>query len=329
MKIYLDGFFYQLFRYPETAIFFENINEIPNDCDIVAVSFYNNCWREYQQTIKELSTRTTKLLINLSEPTPSNVMGFPDFVNSINHDNVYLFSDVVFNHAILPKANIETIVSWFICSDNLYATQSWARERIDKLYRGFDRSKMFDCLLGKQRRHRDIINTHYNNSPCRDRIIFSYTGHAQSGIWDPDVDQHRLHWGTSTQIPRDAFLPLNIYNQTYYSIVAETTAENSYSQYTEKVAKPLIAGRPFVVFAGQNYLFNLRNLGFKTFSSVIDESYDSLDDLNQRMKAAWAQVEWLCAQDPTHIYSELEEVLQHNHQHFLTNDWHRAIRKHF
>jgi hypothetical protein len=328
MKIYLDGFFHQLYQHPDTATLLTNIDEIPNDCDIVAVSFYNNHWQEYQQTIKELSTRTKKLLVNLSEPTPGKI-GFTDFVNSINYSNVYLFSDVVFNHTVLPTANIETIISWFICSENLYATQHWAHERIDKLHRGFDRSKRFDCLLGKQRQHRDIINTYYNNSLQRDNIVFSYTGCTQTGIWDPDVDHQRLHWGTLTQIPRDVFLPLTVYNQTYYSIVAETTTENSYNQYTEKVAKPLIAGRPFVAFAGQNYLSNLQRLGFKTFSTVVDESYDSIGDLNQRMKAAWTQVEWLCSQDPAQVYSELEEVLQHNHQHFLTTDWHQAIRKHF
>jgi hypothetical protein len=111
--------------------------------------------------------------------------------------------------------------------------------------------------------------------------------------------------------------------------VAETTTENSYNQYTEKVAKPIIAGRPFVVFAGQHYLSNLRHLGFKTFESIVDQNYDSIANLRDRMQAAWTQVEWLCEQDPEHVYRELHDVLQHNRQHFLTTDWHKAIRKHF
>ena len=334
MKVYLDGFFYQLCQYPKTATQFENINEIPNDCDIIAISFYNNHWQEYQQTIQELSTRTKKLLVNLSEPTLSD-MEFPDFVDSITYDNVYLFTDAVFNDG--STANIETIVSWFIYCDNFYSSQYWAQERIKKLNRAFDRPKMFDCLLGKQRDHRDIIESFYNNSPHRDSIVFSYMGHGDPGIWDPDADQYQLYWGPQPQpvnhsfppVPRHVLLPLIVYNQTYYSIVAETTAENSYNQYTEKVAKPIIASRPFVAFAGQNYLSNLRHLGFKTFSSVIDESYDLIVDFPQRMEAAWAQVEWLCNQDPKQVYGELEAVLQHNHQHFLITDWHSAIRKHF
>jgi hypothetical protein len=346
MKIYLDDFFYYLCQHSTAATHFQNIDEIPNDCDIVAVSFYNNHWHEYLPTIQELSTRTKKLLVNLSEPTPSNI-SFTDFVDSINYDNVYLFSDVVFNYA--PKTNIENIVSWFIGPENLYATQSRVSDRMTQLDKVLQRHRllspsqlalgtttknmclvlprpmMFDCLLGTQRPHRDIIQTCYTNSRCRDKILFSYYKNRNDitqGIWDQDVDQFQ---GTT----RYALLPLNIYNQTYYSIVAETTIENSYNQYTEKVAKPIIAGRPFVVFAGQNYLSNLRHLGFKTFASVIDESYDSIADSTQRMAAAWTQVEWLCTQDPEHVYRELHDVLQHNHRHFLTTDWHKAIRKYF
>jgi hypothetical protein len=348
MKIYLDDFFYLLHPYSKTTTHFQNINEIPNDCDIVAVSFYNNYWHEHLQTIQELSTRTKKLLINLSEPTPGN-MRFTDFVDSIDYDNVYLFSDVVFNYT--PKTNIQNIVSWFIGTDNFYATQPWAKQRISQLdavlqrhrvlspsqlalgnatknmYLVSQRAMMFDCLLGIQRPHRDIIQTCYTSSQCRDKILFSYyknNDNITQGIWDQDIDQFQ-----GSNVSQYALLPLNIYNQTYYSIVAETTTENGYNQYTEKVAKPIIASRPFVAFAGQNYLSNLRQLGFKTFESIVDQNYDSIANLRDRMQAAWTQVEWLCEQDPEHVYRELHDVLQHNRQHFLTTDWHKAIRKHF
>ena len=327
MKIYLDNFFCLLHPHSKTITHFQNINEIPNNCDIVGVSFYSNHWHEHLQTIQDLSTRTKKLLVNLSEPTPGN-MSFTDFVDSIHYDNVYLFSDVVFNYA--PKTNIENIVSWFVGTDNFYATQSWAQERIKRLHRVFDtphRPYMFDCLLGDQKSYRDIIQSCYTNSQCRDKILFSYyknNDNIAQGIWDQDVDQFQ-----GSDVSRYALLPLNIYNQTYYSIVAETTTENSYNQYTEKVAKPMIAKRLFVAFAGQHYLANLRQFGFQTFSSVMGESYDSIADLHQRMAAAWAQVEWLCEQDSQDIHRRIRWVLQHNHKHFLSTDWHSAIRKHF
>jgi hypothetical protein len=347
MKIYLDNSFDLSFPCPENARFFHSTSEIPNDCDIVAVNFLYNSRAHYQLTIQELSLRTKKLLVILRNPAPSG-MSFTDFIDSIDCDNVYFFSNAVFNYT--PKVNIETMISWFGILENVYVTQPWATERMlqldavlqrqqplspSQLVLGnntkksivYPRAMMFDCLLGSKRPHRDIIQTCYKNSQHRDQILFSYFKYSENiaqGIWDEDVDV-----GSYEPAYYYAALPLNIYNQTYYSIVAETTTANNFNHYSEKVAKPIVAGRPFVVFAGQNYLSNLRHLGFKTFASVIDESYDNIADMHQRMTAAWHQVEWLCEQDPAHVYCELHDVLQHNRQHFLTTDWHSAIQKHF
>jgi DNA-binding ferritin-like protein len=47
---------------------------------------------------------------------------------------------------------------------------------------------------------------------------------------------------------------------------------------TEKTWKAIYLGIPFVVCASLNHLDGLKRMGFQTFHSVIDESYDSRDD---------------------------------------------------
>jgi hypothetical protein len=122
-----------------------------------------------------------------------------------------------------------------------------------------------------------------------------------------------------------SILPVDIYNQTFYSIVAETVCTNQYSQFTEKTAKPIVAKRPFVVFGGQYFLRNLRSLGFRTFGAVIDESYDDIQDEIERLTRAWHEVERLCCLDPVPVMQQLQSVLEHNRQHFLQTDWMRPI----
>jgi len=56
--------------------------------------------------------------------------------------------------------------------------------------------------------------------------------------------------------------------------VAETDSLSNYF-FTEKTAKCLATGKPFVVLSGPGYLKTLQNFGFKTYSDVIDESYDN------------------------------------------------------
>jgi hypothetical protein len=46
---------------------------------------------------------------------------------------------------------------------------------------------------------------------------------------------------------------------------------------TEKIARPIVGLKPFVVYGARNYLANLRRLGFETFGDVWDESYDQYE----------------------------------------------------
>jgi hypothetical protein len=43
---------------------------------------------------------------------------------------------------------------------------------------------------------------------------------------------------------------------------------------TEKTFKAIYLGRPFVISASKGHLKALRDMGFKTFNSVINEEYD-------------------------------------------------------
>ena len=96
-------------------------------------------------------------------------------------------------------------------------------------------------------------------------------------------------------------IPISVFNQTAYSIVAETDFDNTLSMFTEKIAKPMIARRLFVVFSGYQYLHNLRKQGYRTFDGIIDEGYDQIRDDQTRLNAAFEQVLWLCEQDQQQI----------------------------
>ena len=66
--------------------------------------------------------------------------------------------------------------------------------------------------------------------------------------------------------------------------VAETDVFSD-SWFTEKTARCLASGKPFVLFSGSGSLKTLQKFGFKTFGDVIDESYDSMLTPRRRMTA--------------------------------------------
>ena len=299
---------------------------VPDDCDLIVTTFYNNYYQKNLEIIHALQTKTKKLAVMLFEPTEQQPGDLDKFLKCLG-SNVQVFGCAELNW---DCANYQNAIAWFVDGmHNYYAETAWAQDLIAQLEFNYDKPKKFDCLLGKARSHRNIVAKLYDSSTVKNDVFFSYFQNSVSnGIWynlqsesnNAELTTHRVLFRNAS-VCMSTLLPVEIYNQTYYSIVAETVCSNAYSQFTEKTAKPIIARRPFVVFAGQYYLQNLRKLGFKTFDGVIDESYDLVPDMQQRMTDAWRQVESLCQQDPKSVYKKLQPILDHNYDVFTNTNW--------
>lgn len=301
---------------------------LPNSqCDVLGISLNESNYYKFQDYIDYFLPKTKKLLCYFTEPTHT---GLTDFISKQNPD-IHFFGDAVLNKEI---KNFSSVISWFVSPINYYASEPWAKQLLLTLvpYTHL-KSHKFDCLLGNQRPHRDMIFKYIHYSPFKDQFITTYYRDQSDmhtrGIWElPSVRVNDCSMQINNQLVNIfSIIPVQIYNQSYYSIVAETSDINEHNQYTEKVAKPLVAKRPFIVFSGRHYLKNLRKLGFKTFDQVIDESYDNEQDSRTRHRMALRQVEFLLHQDPVKVIEELQSVLDHNYKHFVETDWWLPIRQ--
>ena len=126
-----------------------------------------------------------------------------------------------------------------------------------------------------------------------------------------DLDQSFVDW-------RDSYKNYhNIYNKYQIEVVCETHANSTY-WLTEKTARCLIVGKPFVLLAGHNMLAKLRALGFQTFGSEIDESYDQEISWPARLnKIILALENFKNRPDYKDAINRLYSVGQHNRQHYL------------
>jgi len=199
--------------------------------------------------------------------------------------------------------------------------------------------KMFDILLGRIKHHRSTVYNFIKERNLDDHVVMTYLkgnddipiqSQDQSGwLWEPGIIQlsNEFQWTVSSvryqgqSMSLSQVVPISIYNQTAYSIVCETNYDNHYSFYTEKIVKPILAERLFIVFSGQHYLRNLRSLGFKTFDGIIDESYDSTADNDQRFKSACKQIQYLIDQPQNEILDKIKTITEYNKQVMLTTDW--------
>jgi hypothetical protein len=66
----------------------------------------------------------------------------------------------------------------------------------------------------------------------------------------------------------------SVYEKIAVEVVCETNTWHSSFFITEKVLRPMYYRRPFVVVGSRHYLQNLKNMGFRTFDNVFDNTYD-------------------------------------------------------
>lgn len=192
---------------------------------------------------------------------------------------------------------------------------------------------MFDALLGTLRSHKsyvlDKIKSHELNQfilgACEPLSEGLPNGYITGGTHENGSNRLRYH--NLQTANTSCFIPYEIYNQTWYSLVCETRGTGDKYFFTEKLAKPLIAGRIFVLFGQYKQLHYLRQLGFKTFDGIIDESYDLKPDDITRYKKAWQQIEFLMEQDPVKMYDQCRHILAHNRKMTTETVWSNLLIK--
>lgn len=333
--ILLDNWFYNLLG---TTLSYYDVYDssrpeaVKTHYDIITYTSYSHELSSVASAIRYLLTYCKKLIVYFNEPVNADLMAF---INRYKGRHVYFVADAIPNVPV--RANFSSQISWFIGPENYY-NSSWGQQLILQLEHSVDKPCRFDCLLGTKKIQRDYIDHKYQqlDDNLKRLFVFSYLHHTVSnGIWDSEFAGLDLKYTADVvdyngrSVPLSSILPVSIYNRSYYSIVSETTDYNDFNQYTEKVAKPILAKRLFVVFAGQHYLRNLRSMGFKTFDSVVDESYDSVADDHSRYDQAWKQVVYLCEQPVDQVLASIQPIVEHNQAVFLNTDWNAQTKQLF
>jgi hypothetical protein len=119
------------------------------------------------------------------------------------------------------------------------------------------------------------------------------------------------------------------YRDSYFNIVTETHFYENALFLSEKIYKPIIYKQPFLVYSSPFSMKRLRTIGYKTFSSIIDESYDLEVDNNKRRKMIELEIERLCnlPLDELHnLYVSIKDILEYNFEYFI-NKLDRGIDK--
>tara|TARA_E500000318_G_scaffold45315_1_gene42792 strand:+ start:296 stop:1414 length:1119 start_codon:yes stop_codon:yes gene_type:complete len=151
-----------------------------------------------------------------------------------------------------------------------------------------------------------------------EEILLSFSDDVKTNI-PPIIDR------TSEETwPQEEF-----YKYTFCELVTETFSENGIHTnftdnfgifITEKVFKPLLACRPFILNANPYTLAELKKLGFKTFDKYWDEGYDSILDIYQRHGKLLDIISFINKKPKNELSSillDMKDTLLYNRAHAL------------
>ena len=125
----------------------------------------------------------------------------------------------------------------------------------------------------------------------------------------------------------EIYIQPEAYIDSYFSLVTETVFNYPFSFRTEKIWKPVAMGHPWIVAANQGYYRDMHNLGFRTFSHLIDETFDQIANSQDRVERIAKVVEDLCRQDLAQFLKAAEDTCKYNQQHL--SSMRDLVRKEF
>lgn len=217
-----------------------------------------------------------------------------------------------------------------------------ATERSSEIYNTPDKPYKFLFLNGRQRSHRSALLTRFSKSGLLDHSLWTNLDsstlpvHYLPAQYEVDRYQSQIDCPVAEKYVKyklfnndwgEIYLKPEAYIDTYFSLVTETVFEYPYSFRTEKIWKPVVMQQPWIAVANRGYYRDMHNLGFKTFNNIIDESWDLIDNNQDRLERIAQTVEQLCASDLVAFLAAAEEVCKYNFQHYV--EMRSVVRKEF
>ena len=130
------------------------------------------------------------------------------------------------------------------------------------------------------------------------------------------VDKEIVHGYDSANFGRWEYKMLQ---DNFWQVVTETVFYDQKLHLTEKIFKPIVTKRPFLLVAAPGNLAYFKSYGFKTFDRWINETYDTVIDNDTRISMIVQELKKLSAlskEQQQDMFDQMQEVLEYNFQHF-------------
>jgi hypothetical protein len=152
--------------------------------------------------------------------------------------------------------------------------------------------------------------------------------HFKNPIWRPQLVLENYFPTNTAQSYDSASFNIEDYENTDIEVVLETLFDDGRLHLTEKSLRPIACGQPFIFVGTHGSLEYLRSYGFKTFGDIWNESYDTIENPQERMYAI-TDVMHLIANCPPDIWQQkmlaAQEIADYNKKHFFSKEFFNLV----
>jgi hypothetical protein len=214
-----------------------------------------------------------------------------------------------------------------------HTTPEFVTQNVENLRNGIVKDKPY-TLINLNRRIRQqrvytVLGFHYLPEEAKKNIMWTFLEPSSEQFVDyvnrvkaepilPEgfADQFPVEYDVDASV-NDTKIN-SIQTLAHIQLIGETMFFNPHTSFfSEKIYKPLISGEPFILIGCPGSLKVLKDMGYKTFSPWINESYDDILDPAQRLKAIMLEVERLALMPKEEIHQmmlEMQENALHNYK---------------
>jgi hypothetical protein len=149
-----------------------------------------------------------------------------------------------------------------------------------------------------------------------------------NSAWKPKNLLHTFLPAKEVSSNSSADFDIDDYAATEIEIVLETLFDDDRLHLTEKILRPIACKQPFILAATYRSLEYLKEYGFKTFSTLWDESYDKIVNPEKRLQAIvdlMTQIVNLTDQDKKNLFLEAGEISAYNQSWFFSNEFFQQV----
>lgn len=221
---------------------------------------------------------------------------FLPILNNNDFTNVFIST----NRLITKQRAYRLSLVAEIYANNLHHRGSLSCQLSDNNGTWVDEIQNDDSLLTvTQKNLVSDVFCHFNNNLVLDKDIVNGTASAEFGKNE-----------------------IELFQNSFLHLVTETVYFNDKKHLTEKIFKPIVCGRPFILVGAFQNLKYLKQYGFETFSPWWDESYDDEFDNELRIQKVIKTLKGICQStdsDLKQMLHEMKPIIEHNYHHFYSN----------